>query len=123
MITIPAILVLMSVVLYTHPPILKSSRIVIQLSKKIAKKGKGILFSYFFDLKRKTEKIAFRLNIINLKSGGEKKRIIRIIANTKNAFWILFKSPRTLKSFLKIQFQLLHHRFSLSINKFTIFNQ
>ena len=85
------------------------------------------LFSYFLDLKRKMEKIAMQTYRSNDSAEPSpvisiKKRLIRTIAITTNVFWILFKSPRTLKSFLKIQFQLLHHCFSLSINKFTILN-
>ena len=43
--TIPSILLLRADVLYTQPPIVKRIMIVIQLSNKIAKIGKGILLN------------------------------------------------------------------------------
>jgi len=85
-------------------------------------------FSYFLDLKRKMEKNAMIINEINTLSSfnpsySAEKTTSRIIVITMSTFWILFKSVRTLQNFLQIHIQLFHHRFIVSINKFTSLSQ
>ena len=92
----------------------------------------SILTPYFLDLKRKIAIIGTILQSIAAlysKStlSNEPKKPHPVIpkiaipnASKNISFCIRFKSSRTLKNFLQSHIQLFHHRFIVSINKFTI---
>ena len=88
----------------------------------------SILTPYFLDLKRKMEKKEIKENISHLNPPelllcAFIKMTNKLKVESTCIFWKLLKPSRTLKNFLQIHIQLFHHRFILSINKFTILNR